>query len=528
MDKGKRRNKIGICLINGVDEKKRVGVVVLFCLFCAGLALLPASTSSPLYATNFWTDSNIYFTIGRGMIHGLVPYRDLFDHKGPLIFMIYAVGALLSEKSFLGVYFLEVISLALTLLLTYKIVRLHCSSATALLAVPIMAAFTVSCTAFNQGGSAEEFCLPALTFILYAAMRLMDKQVELDRSREQGLLFGFGLATGWIFMIKFTICGLALGLGSFMLVTTLYCEGASKMLWSLLWLAIGFFVICAVPIVYLLLNHTLILAFDIYFIQNIFEYGDSTMSFKEHLYNAAAYFRTQGAINQAVRNLTSLGCFGALLYQCMKKERGFILKALSFSVSAGVFLLGVYWGSIAHPYYAIVFAPLMTLGLCSIGVLMERGLKLAQKPAILLVFCSLSTILLIPFVNFRCQAWPLHMVKRDEMAQTRFAQILEEKGDGTLLDLTSHDQGFYLASGRLPSFRYFIDNNLDTQEKRESINGYLKDARPDYVVCWWRDPGENYSLIAEETSPFDLNDLRTYKLYERKADNENGLGVTMQ
>ena len=38
----------------------------LLALLCATLALLIATSSSPLYAANFWTDTNIYFTIGRG------------------------------------------------------------------------------------------------------------------------------------------------------------------------------------------------------------------------------------------------------------------------------------------------------------------------------------------------------------------------------------------------------------------------------------------------------------------------------
>ena len=42
-------------------------------LVSALTVLLIASTSSPLYATNFWTDTNIYFTIGRGMTQGLMP-----------------------------------------------------------------------------------------------------------------------------------------------------------------------------------------------------------------------------------------------------------------------------------------------------------------------------------------------------------------------------------------------------------------------------------------------------------------------
>ena len=79
MERNERRAALGLALV------------------CSVLALIIASTSSPLYAANFWTDSNLYFTIGRGMTQGLMPYRDLFDHKGPLIFMIYALGAMVSD-----------------------------------------------------------------------------------------------------------------------------------------------------------------------------------------------------------------------------------------------------------------------------------------------------------------------------------------------------------------------------------------------------------------------------------------------
>ena len=34
-------------------------------------------------------------------------------------------------------------------------------------------------------------------------------------------------------------------------------------------------------------------------------------------------------------------------------------------------------------------------------------------------------------------------------------------------------------------------------------------------ISRWEDPGENYALIAEHTSPFDLCDMRAYKLYRR-------------
>ena len=80
----------------------------LFCLLCSFAVLAVCSRSSPLYPTNDWVDANIYFTIGRGMHQGLMPYRDLLDHKGPLLYLLHWAAAAVSSTSFFGVWLLEV------------------------------------------------------------------------------------------------------------------------------------------------------------------------------------------------------------------------------------------------------------------------------------------------------------------------------------------------------------------------------------------------------------------------------------
>ena len=181
----------------------------LLALLCATLALLIATSSSPLYAANFWTDTNIYFTIGRGMTRGLMPYRDLFDHKGPLLFMLYALGAAISDTSFIGVFILEALSLAAAVYAGWRTVSLFGEGRLTLLSMPILAAVVCCCTAFTQGGSAEEFALPALAAGVYLALALMARPGEADGRRA----LAFGVAAGWVFLIKYTDIGLFAGLG---------------------------------------------------------------------------------------------------------------------------------------------------------------------------------------------------------------------------------------------------------------------------------------------------------------------------
>lgn len=45
-----------------------------------------SSYVSPYYEIPVSCDPIIYHLMGRGMMEGLMPYRDLFDQKGPFIF----------------------------------------------------------------------------------------------------------------------------------------------------------------------------------------------------------------------------------------------------------------------------------------------------------------------------------------------------------------------------------------------------------------------------------------------------------
>ena len=79
--------------INRIFPKKQAGIpgrVALAGLFSVGI-LLVCSKNSPLYPMNDWVDVNCFFTVGRGMVHGLTPYLDLVDQKGPLLYALFAL-----------------------------------------------------------------------------------------------------------------------------------------------------------------------------------------------------------------------------------------------------------------------------------------------------------------------------------------------------------------------------------------------------------------------------------------------------
>ena len=68
--------------------------------------MLFSAGSSPV-VNSMGTDSSVFFTIGRSMLSGKVPYRDLFDHKGWYVYFFNYLGACLSSKTTIGLFIIE-------------------------------------------------------------------------------------------------------------------------------------------------------------------------------------------------------------------------------------------------------------------------------------------------------------------------------------------------------------------------------------------------------------------------------------
>src|SRR3990170_620862 len=66
------------------------------------LSALPALFLAPLFGAPFERDQGGYATIARGWLHGAIPYRDLWDNKGPLLFLWYVASFLTLGESTLS------------------------------------------------------------------------------------------------------------------------------------------------------------------------------------------------------------------------------------------------------------------------------------------------------------------------------------------------------------------------------------------------------------------------------------------
>lgn len=72
---------------------------------------LAAAFGVPALSYPFGRDQGLYDYVGRGILHGMLPYVDAFDHKPPLLYLVYALGAALPLPPMMGVRVIELLSL---------------------------------------------------------------------------------------------------------------------------------------------------------------------------------------------------------------------------------------------------------------------------------------------------------------------------------------------------------------------------------------------------------------------------------
>ena len=74
-------------------------IFLLLLAIAVGFTLVFSVSTSPLYPKYYGAtelidggDSLQFQQIGKGWLEGKVPYRDMFDHKGPIIFLLICWG----------------------------------------------------------------------------------------------------------------------------------------------------------------------------------------------------------------------------------------------------------------------------------------------------------------------------------------------------------------------------------------------------------------------------------------------------
>ncbi|NDW10269.1 glycosyltransferase family 39 protein [Dysgonomonas sp. 520] len=214
------------------------------------LLLFLCTKLSPLYDFNYWSDVNIYFTVGKGMMNGLVPYRDLFDHKGPLIFLVYGLGYLISNDTFTGVYIIESLFFFMGSSAVYLLARLYLSKPYAFFIATLFAVMALYFA--GLGGSAEEYILMLQAVGLFLFLRYFSSGNPKEHSI--GAMFVQGVLIGLVFFMKLNLTVFWFFLIVAIFINLLKNKLYRNFLQNSLALLAGLFLVFAIVLAYFLSN----------------------------------------------------------------------------------------------------------------------------------------------------------------------------------------------------------------------------------------------------------------------------------
>lgn len=210
-------------------------------------------TISPLY--DIWGgDSAFYILVGKGMKYGYLPYRDIFDGKGPYLFFLEYIGQIICEGRF-GAFIIQSLLFCTSMVFMDKTIGIgrinrHLYDVILLLFPLLMAVFSVA-----GGGLTEDFSLLPISICMFLFVKFVN-----GKGKRHAPLFAliYGLSFGTLVFLR--INNSAVICAGVLTICIILVFGRE---WeNLLYNAIAFIVgvvFAALPVVvFFAINHTLV------------------------------------------------------------------------------------------------------------------------------------------------------------------------------------------------------------------------------------------------------------------------------
>ena len=503
-----------------MTEKKN-NIKYLFFAISAALLLMLASRSSFMYIFNNWDDANSYFSMGKALFNGKMPYRDVFDQKGMYLYFLYGLCYLVSHTTFIGVYILEVILGSLDIIGFYKILRLYLGERLSFLFAPLSFAVIVISKSFWWGGAAEELCLPLYVWGMYLVMRYFRKDYAEGTMSFKHVFIG-GILAGFVANMKFT------GLGFFFA-----------------WMALVFFAFLAHRELVNGIKACCVFLFGMFlpFVPWVIYFGVQKSLYEwywGYVYiNVFLYPNTsEGGVYEFVYSLSKILywlildnlCYfipllpGLLYTFIARKQKG--LTRLAVIVLFGFMFLGIFVGGRTLPYYSLPLGVFAVFGFAFVGHLMEAVFPwIGERDNITtknyITYVIMTALAVFTVFRFSMNI-PFMSESKDNYYLYRFRDEVLEKDNPTLLNINALDIGLYTLTDIVPSCRWFQTQTLDVPEKEN--NPYAEQARyiteglTDFVIARDYYPNnifDKYELIDEATYSYSGYDF-IYYLFRKK------------
>ncbi len=201
-----------------------VGVIAALFAFVFAVMII-VSKDSYLHDIYHHYDSAWFFMCGKAWMNGLTPYIDFSDSKGPLLWLIYGVGYLISPRNYVGVFWLSCLAWTVTLWLSFRsALTLTYNRRQAFTAALFVAIAGLNPIVHNET-RCEDFAMPFVAVVIYVLCRL---STGANRRATRWLMAALGAALAATFLLKFNITAMLLPFAALALMLIPRNTGVTK------------------------------------------------------------------------------------------------------------------------------------------------------------------------------------------------------------------------------------------------------------------------------------------------------------
>ena len=438
-----------------MNEKIKKIIVILILLIVAFLVCYQCDTNPIKNQKTVGIDSSVFIYIAKSMKNGMLPYKDIFDHKGPLLYFIDYIGLLLTSQSYVGIWLIEVACIYISLFFLYKTAKLFIKSDTLCILASLIS-ISPLIKYLQNGNFTEEYALPFLCISLYYVMIYLVKNKNLKKIES----FILGICMGCVLLLRPNMIPLYIVYGIIVLIDLLKRRKYKEIREIILYFLLGIAIILGSCIIILQVKGILADCFNEYIIFN-FEYIKipkvSIMETIKEFYEISKLVIASIVI-----------CVVSSIYK-LKKDRKNVIIPISSLLYTLLTIIIIISPRRIFSHYAIILIPTLLVPIALVFKFMSERKKYFS----LILIIGILIVLNRNNISQIRQIYTNPSIKKEQEQNREIARIIQEKSakDEKII-VIGNNCSIYLEADRQSASKYVyqfpiinIDNKIKEQVK---------------------------------------------------------------
>ena len=414
-------------------------------------------------------------------------YKDLYDHKGPIIFLINALAILINEQ--IGLFLVEIIFFWIGTIFIFKTSKIFLDNKKSFICCSIYLFFSFIC--LFGGNFTEEYAINIMCVALYYIIKII---YQKEDKKHYWIIIGATFLLD--FLIKPTYISVYVAFGIAEIIFAIKEKRFKQLLKNVLYILIGILIV-AIPIgIYLIINNDFNQFIDACFLTNI-KYSNSSL--KKKVLAFIILIRCYKYVKYIVL------AFICNLFVIISKRLNKEIKLFTILFFVATIILTA-WAPNAYHHYLVQMAPCLTfnaiIGIFLISKLIENKKIINQLPK-RFIAVIISTFIILATLNFtlvRNGLWS-KVNYEGNITKQNLDEIKEYLDEEDEILVIGNEPYYYIYLDKQPKFKYFFQVPIALYKKdviTETVK-YVEEKKPKIIINNLKDRDrEMYKIYNEE------------------------------